>query len=757
KFIPPTFENFKHALKERPELKTRKDYRKGLRLAEVYYKVKDMLAREDFSHMSQRAMLRHLSMKYGVPPTSLKNWVVRGTLPRLIEAIARDELKKSEAMSGKPSAAKTRKKRPSMPQTYENFLGMLERHPYLREIEGFEEKVRDVREYFRLIELQKKNPHLSNSELARRVDANFDTARIWLSGNRPSLIGIVLTNEYMRVRFENGFLPEFHTRLVDSSVVYRTLKPLESKNEQTVENIAKHLMLLYRDYWNKEKVIVVPLRPYNEIRGPRWLLDLSRNIKRNRSAIEKILCVQMRFGIERQYLRLGLVSDLLYFWRDETSPFDYLELFSQELFFFSDKYRTTLIDTALKHLGLKGNYLLSQLIKQITRYDPRGLSGCGRLIQDLKPRSNLLRGEVLRFILDSQGLTLKDVYRKIERVGIGEQILNPKFPDETTLKILLARLYAMIGSDGSIDSNYKVSHYDNVALRRDKLRAMVQVLGGINCRSLYKSDGSECGLAMPNIVGRLLARVGMPVGDKVLQDVRIPEFIMNGSPELQFAYLEELIPDEGCVTIDRKDNIRICWGRSVVLYDAKKGKKYRLEQKISHQIVEFIEKHGTRHVRYYPSGVEETYFTLSMGSLKELMSSTKPEDAAKAKELEQVIRANPSLYIEDEKHLCDINGIMTSEQSPGEIRRSISSDRVSVKWDVRASSEDDVALWGILAPPNDERKRGRLKGWMKRHPSKVKAAQKKLYYSMQETKRLRNEATAGLDGESMNKEEENGV
>ena len=757
KFIPPTFENFKHALKERPELKTRKDYRKGLRLAEVYYKVKDVLAREDFSHMSQRAMLRDLSMKYNVPPTSLKNWIVRGALPRLIEAIARDELKKSEAISGTQRAAKKRKKRPSMPQTYERFFKLLERHPYLREIEGFEEKLREVREYFRLIDLQKEYPHLSNSELARRVDVNFDTARIWLSGNKPVLIGIVLTNEYMRARFENRFRQEFHTRLVDSSIVYATLKPLKSKNRHTVENIVRHLMLLCRGYWNKERVIVVPLRPYNEIRGPRWLLDISKKIERNRLAIEKKLCAQMGFGIERLCLRLGLVADLLYIWRDEPSPFDYLELFSNELFFFSEEYRTTLIDTAMTHLGLKGNYLLSQLIKQITRYDPRGLSGSGRLIQDLKPHSNLLRGEVLRFILDSQGLTLKDVCHKIEKVGVGEQILNPRFPDETALKILLARLYAMIGSDGSIDNNHRVSYYDIVALRRDKLRTMVQILGGISCRSLYKKDGSECGLAMPNIVGRILAEVGMPVGDKVLQDVRIPQFIMNGPPELQFAYLEELIPQEGWVTIDRKDNIRIGWGRSVVLYDAKKGKRYRFEQKISRELVKFIEKHGIKRVRKYSSGVEEIYFRLSMPLLEKLMSSTNPGDVTKAKELEQIVRENPSLYIEDERHLCGINGIMTSEQSPGEIRRSISSDRVSVKWAVRASSEDDVALWGILAAPNDERKRGRLEGWMKRHASKVKAAQKMLDYSTQETMRLRNEAAFELDSESMNKEKESGV
>jgi hypothetical protein len=213
---------------------------------------------------------------------------------------------------------------------------------------------------------------------------------------------------------------------------------------------------------------------------------------------------------------------------------------------------------------------------------------------------------------------------------------------------------------------------------------------------------------------------------------------LNGSPEIQLAYLEELIPEEGWVTIDQEDNIRIGWSRTIVLFDEEKGGNYNFKQLISEELVKFIEKHGTPYTRKYPSGVTEVYYRLTMGTLQKLMASKNPKDSANAMMLDQIVRENPSLYIEDEKQLGAMNGIMTSEQCPCEIRRSISSNRVSVKWTLKASSEDDVILWGILASPNDKRKKERLNCWMKRHPTKVKAVRRKLEHSMREMQRIRN-------------------
>ena len=729
-FLPATHEEFQEALRKHSNLRKRKRFEQELEHTRIYYQCKEEIEKTDFSHMSKREVWKHLSKKYGVPPTTLKNWFAGGTLPRLLRAV-RDEQAKAAGLNPQKKRTPTRL---SIPETYDEFMSLLTRHPYLRDAKGFEKLFRDVQEYYRLREIAQRSPGLSYSELSRHVDVPFDTARSWVAGrSKPDLLNRLLKNEKLRRKMESDFQTAF-PMMVDPSEVYDTLCPLRVKKNQTLKQIADALERLIS---NKESITIVRLKPYNSQHGPRWLLDIAKKIRRNR---EKIQCdLQNATGLN---LRLGQANGSLYIWNDSASQFDYLELYSKELFFFNNKLRKTLTQNTMKNLGLKGNYMLSQLIKQITPYSPKGLSGEGRLISDLRPTTNYIRGEVLKFILDSLDMKLKDIEGQIERIGVGEQIINPKFPDEESFKILMARLYASIGSDGSIDDTYKVQYYENVALRRKKIRQMVQILGSIRCSPLYKHDGSKGGLRLPSVIGRLIVKLGMPVGDKILQGVRIPHFIMYGSPEVQLAYLQDLIPEEGCVTINAKDNIRISWGRSVILYDAKKEKKYNFEQKISLDLVLFIENHGTRYEREYTSGVIEIYYTLTMGDLRRFMESDSPENAAKAEELDCIIRENPSDYIEDEKHLCAANGIMTSEQNPGEIRRSISSDRVSVKWYTRASSEDYVALWGLIASPNDERKKQHLNGWMKRHRDKVEKARKKLKHSRKEIDRLQGKDSA---------------
>jgi len=48
-------------------------------------------------------------------------------------------------------------------------------------------------------------------------------------------------------------------------------------------------------------------------------------------------------------------------------------------------------------------------------------------------------------------------------------------------------------------------------------------------------------------------------------------------------------------------------------------------------------------------------------------------------------------------------------------------------------------LWGLLAPPNDYRKRKKLLDWMYRHEDKVEKARKKLDNSQTEIELLSNQ------------------
>lgn len=48
-----------------------------------------------------------------------------------------------------------------------------------------------------------------------------------------------------------------------------------------------------------------------------------------------------------------------------------------------------------------------------------------------------------------------------------------------------------------------------------------------------------------NKVGKQLAKKGAPVGSKVLQAIRIPEWIINGATDIKSAFLSAIYDDEG--------------------------------------------------------------------------------------------------------------------------------------------------------------------------------------------------------------------
>jgi hypothetical protein len=174
------------------------------------------------------------------------------------------------------------------------------------------------------------------------------------------------------------------------------------------------------------------------------------------------------------------------------------------------------------------------------------------------------------------------------------------------------------------------------------------------------------------------------------------------------------------------DNLGVAWSRSVILYDRKKGPKYGFKQKIPRELVMSVKEHGVEHRRIYDSGIEEVYFTMYPGDLRRLKVSGSRRDRKPASFLDDVMRANPSDHIEDEKHILESCCIMTGYQNPGEIRYSVSSNRVSVKWSVKTNREEDAIVWVLIAPPRDRRKRRRAMSWLRAHSQKTENVRTKL-------------------------------
>ncbi|MHA2209628.1 MAG: hypothetical protein ACXABV_10695 [Candidatus Thorarchaeota archaeon] len=67
---------------------------------------------------------------------------------------------------------------------------------------------------------------------------------------------------------------------------------------------------------------------------------------------------------------------------------------------------------------------------------------------------------------------------------------------------------------------------------------------------------------------------------------------------------------------------------------------------------------------------------------------------------------------------------------------------------MKTISVEDVAVWSIVAPPNDAKKRKTLENWMKSHTSLVIAARQKMAFSKKQVLLLRTKS--GLGDESDN-------
>ena len=103
---------------------------------------------------------------------------------------------------------------------------------------------------------------------------------------------------------------------------------------------------------------------------------------------------------------------------------------------------------------------------------------------------------------------------------------------------------------------------------------------------------------------------------------------------------------------------------------------------------------------------------LSRSALK--MLSKKKDTSITASQLFQVIKSNPPTLLDDEQRLLTNTGIKT-KMSWKELTL-YESGRVSVLWELRTSSQNDTALWGTIAPPNDVVKFEKFQLWLKNQP-----------------------------------------
>jgi len=137
-------------------------------------------------------------------------------------------------------------------------------------------------------------------------------------------------------------------------------------------------------------------------------------------------------------------------------------------------------------------------------------------------------------------------------------------------------------------------------------------------------------------------RIGIPLGDKVIKGLKIPDFIMNGPLEVQVAYLQEVIPEDGSITFAVYGGLKILWGRTVVLHEERESKRYAGQRHLKRALIQLVKDHGEY------EKLRQCY-RLSAGKLSSLKKYAHSKIANLATELEKIVRDNESTLLLDER------------------------------------------------------------------------------------------------------------
>jgi hypothetical protein len=321
---------------------------------------------------------------------------------------------------------------------------------------------------------------------------------------------------------------------------------------------------------------------------------------------------------------------------------------------------------------------------------------------------NYISGEALHFLLDASGLGLEDITvshigptSKESRLG---QIVEPNFSVEP--KEFLARLYAIIVSDGTVFPDGRLAYYETRVSRYERVKSLIRQLGDVAIRDKFNpTDVNE--LYIPPIIGRMLIRVGMPTEAKCIENRGLPEFILEGEEHILRAYLEEVIPEDGYFS---SENLRFSITRGTVLL------KPGVDSKISPEQLEVVLRHGeTKYLTFGHSDRKYEVVQIQTSSVIDLVRSSDQVLATTSTRLLYSIFKESNQLIRDERRICTRLGINTRIQ-PEILTYYVDTGRFSSSWVLYTSSLRDAMKWALKAPPNDVFKYSRVREFIESRP-----------------------------------------
>ncbi len=587
----------------------------------------------------------------------------------------------------------------------------LAKHPFLQERPTFKHRYTYALWYHILTLAKQHNvlPTKSLHQLTQTLNLPHETVRSWILGYKTtSLLTSINKLDQTHQRLTHSYPTEALQHRLNPSHVYTHFKPLHDTPKHIPnrpQQIATAIQHLHTTHPLKTPVVFAELRPCHP-NGPSWLRTIAQEIHHHLHEIQH----QLTTTINNKTLRIGVANNILYIWEKTDNPDNWLNIYADELIHLpSPKAKRQLVETVRRHLLIQKQGL-SRLITQLTNRSRDSYHPASR-IRALHYRYSYLLGSSLHFLLDTTGQDLNDI--QIDRIGRGSQgygyIHEPRFPQGEELNEFRARALAIILSDGTIDAAGILKYSEKSRSRRNYVKNLFSAtLGKID------TNDRDYTLRFPVVVGRILQRWGVPIGDKIIQAVHLPETVLYGNNRIRCAYLQEVVPEDGAFGV-YKNKARFLIGRTKVLDAGEKTEQYNFTSLISDELKEVFTNLATKNARKKEHDTLAHYvMSLTWGKLKEKSKTSQHEQLSeKVEQLKKLVRMNPPELLADEKSLLESIGIK-SRMVPVRITL-FETGRISVSWELVTRRRNEVIKWALLAPPSSGRKRKDVEIWLSRN------------------------------------------
>ena len=596
-------------------------------------------------------------------------------------------------------------------KSMEDVNRLLRLHP------GYEkEDYHEVERYFLVLEHQDKPLR----EIAKIARISPSRAGAYRKGSVPRLLGILRKLE------ENRIVYEWARKFIISVILGQSIDESHSESAEQDNGIShlsseivRQMLPERRNEWSFDDVIMLVERIVRSAsgRGSRIIYaDLRKELERRDITVlnaffqsgQKQIAQRIRkdLGFEERGLYLAFVDRQLYIWTPDLSPFNLMNAYRDEYFYFNNRR------ALVKFLGGIGTasgslrHTIGHLKKTITQMfgETENI-----LLLESGSRHYRLRGEYVHFLLDLSKRTAKFLEGKIKSIkcvtGVGG-INAPRFPDGEHLEVALARLVATMICDGTISWKGQVAYYDASIERVNRVRDNLQSLGSVWFRVVLRDGLYEC--SMPDMIGNILHECGITSRDKTIQNPKInPDFLNGLSWRALLAFIEDVVPEDGYFLPGR-----VSITHSVSLHAGDKIDKYAIEPLVGEREVRFIKEHGKKN---------GSSWRLPFGELRKVIENNEHEhadDVETARRLREAVYRRPNRFILDEKSVFERVGI-ECKASPISIHFHGKSNSVTVSWRLKTASREEAIRLAILAPPNDEIKRRKMREWLRSIPDRV--------------------------------------